>query len=66
MPSSSDKKDSLIDLDDQAAGGDADVLNAKFSAMCKFYDAISVDIKFIQIIFSDITIKQNQEHASKS
>lgn len=33
---SSDKKDSLIDLDDQAAGGDADMLNTKFSAMCKF------------------------------
>jgi GAT domain len=34
--STADKqKDSLIDLNDQAAGGDVDVLNTKFSSMCK-------------------------------
>lgn len=30
------QKDSLIDLNDQATGGDVDVLNTKFSALCKF------------------------------
>jgi GAT domain len=29
------QKDSLIDLNDQAAGGNVDVLNTKFSSMCK-------------------------------
>jgi hypothetical protein len=39
VPTSSSEdqqRDSLIDLDDQAAGGDVDVLNTKFSSLCKF------------------------------
>lgn len=34
VPQSS-QKDSLIDLNEEASGGDVDVLNTKFSAMCK-------------------------------
>jgi hypothetical protein len=39
IPAKDEKKDSLIDLDDQAAAnsGKIDDINAKFSALCKFF-----------------------------
>lgn len=35
IPTSSGDQKSLIDLNDSATGGNVDVLNTKFSAMCK-------------------------------
>lgn len=32
---SSDQKDSLIDLDEQATGSNVDVLSSKFTALCE-------------------------------
>lgn len=55
VPTSSTEKqkDSLIDLNDQAIGRDVDVLNSKFSALCKLnYNWIVIDLNFCFILLA--------------